>query len=294
MIEAGVDAQPFMKVTFPQFATRINWRNHRKIVVIDGAIGYIGGMNIADRYITGGKFNVWRDTHLRIKGPAVSALQYSFGVDWNFMGKPLINDELPKYNVHPDSGAGIQMITSGPMGAWSNIALLMLKSISNAKKCIFLQTPYFLPTESLLKALQTAALAKVDVRIMIPKCSDSMMLRNASFSYVTECLRAGIKFYLYEEGMLHAKTMIIDDEFCTVGSTNFDFRSFEHNFEGNVLIYSKEINSALNDIFMEDIKGSHRLNSSVWRKRPRIERTKQSLVRLIRVRSGFLPAHSIN
>ncbi|MEG2820482.1 MAG: cardiolipin synthase, partial [Muribaculaceae bacterium] len=193
MRNAGVDVQPFMKVTFPQFATRINWRNHRKITVIDGEIGYIGGMNIADRYIQGVSFGAWRDTHLRIIGPAVGGLQYSFAVDWNFMGKPLLIETTKRYNLLDNADAGIQVLTSGPLGQWSNISFLFLKAIANAKKSIYIQTPYFLPTESLLKTLQTAALSKVDVRIMIPRRSDSLILKLASFSYISECLKAGIK-----------------------------------------------------------------------------------------------------
>lgn len=134
------------------------------------------------------------------------------------------------------------MMTSGPTSQWSNIAMVMMKAIANAKRCVFIQTPYFLPTESILRNLQTAALSKVDVRIMIPAKSDSTLLTYATFSYIKECLAAGIKVYLYEAGMLHAKTIVVDDEFVSVGSANIDFRSFEHNFESNVFIYSREVN----------------------------------------------------
>ncbi len=281
MIEAGVEVKPFMRVTFPQFATRINWRNHRKITVIDGLVGYIGGMNIADRYINGGKFAKWRDTHIKITGNAVSGLQYSFAVDWNFMGEPLLKETCRRYNVLHNSEAGVQIMTSGPMGTWSNISFLFLKAISNAKKCVYIQTPYFLPTESLLKALQIAALSKVDVRLMIPYRSDSLILRLASFSYLSECMKAGIKVYLYKGGMLHSKVIIVDDEFCTTGSTNFDFRSFEHNFESNAFIYSSNINAQMKKIFIDDILESERLNPTLWRHRPAFERFKESTVRLL-------------
>ena len=130
--------------------------------------------------------------------------------------------------------------------------MLFLKAITNAKKNVYIQTPYFLPTESLVKALQTAALAKVDVRLMIPERSDSTVLRFASFSYITEMLRAGVKVYFYQPGILHSKTIIIDDELCSVGSTNFDFRSFEHNFEANAFIYDREVNSEMKRIFLEE------------------------------------------
>lgn len=281
MREAGVEIYPFFRVAFPPFATRINWRNHRKVTVIDGLVGYIGGMNIADRYIDGGKnFASWRDTHLRVQGPAVAALQYSFAVDWNFMGNPLLEEEAGM-GEPLSGGAAIQMITSGPTSPWSNVALMMLKAIGNAKKRIYIQTPYFLPTESLLRALQAAALARVDVRVMIPRRSDSNILTNASRSYIQECLRAGIKIYLYDAGMLHSKMMLVDDDFSTVGSTNFDFRSFEHNFEGNFFIYSPKINAQLRAHFHNDQAQSVRVSAAQWRHRPWWHKTRESIVRLL-------------
>lgn len=277
----GVMALPFMKVTFPQLATRINWRNHRKISIIDGELGYIGGMNIADRYVEGLSFGPWRDTHLRVKGPAVAGLQYNFAVDWNFMGQPLLTESTKLRKVNDDEEVGVQLVSSGPTSQWGNILMLFLKIIGNAKKRIYIQTPYFLPTESLLKTLQAAALAKVDVRIMIPRKSDSSMLRLASFSYVSECIRAGIKIYLYNKGMLHAKTLLVDDEFCTTGSTNFDFRSFEHNFECNILIYNTSVNKRMADIFMADQRDCLRVLPSIWRNRPVYEKCCESVVRLL-------------
>lgn len=285
MLDAGIEAYPFMRINFPQFAQRVNWRNHRKIMVIDGKCGYIGGMNIADRYVDGcnwGTRGVWRDTHLRITGPAVKALQHSFALDWNFMNKQVLNDYVAsEWTETPDSKAGIQLVTSGPMSNWNNIALMMLNAISNAKKCVYLQTPYFLPTESLLKALQTSALSGVDVRIMIPQRSDSTMLRMASYSYVSECLRAGIKFHFFTAGMLHAKVLVIDDELSTVGSTNFDFRSFEHNYEGNVFIYDASTNERLKQSFYTDMADCTSCSYQQWMARPKAKRMMESLIRLL-------------
>ena len=282
MTDAGIAVYPFFRVTFPVFATRINWRNHRKIAVIDGKTGYIGGMNIADRYINGVAYGAWRDTHLRITGPAVGGLQYSFAIDWNFMGQPLLEESADtRMRDDPHFTAGIQMMTSGPTSTWSNIAMVLQKAIANAKRCVFLQTPYFLPTESLLRTLQTVALAKVDVRLMLPAKSDSSILTYASRSYIRECLLAGIKVYLYEGGMLHAKTVLVDDEFVSVGSTNFDFRSFEHNFESNVFIYSREINQQMRQIFLDDLSQSVRISPAEWSKRPGWQKTKESIFRLL-------------
>lgn len=280
----GIQAYPFMKVSFPQLGTRINWRNHRKICIIDGSIGYIGGMNIADRYIDGGKnFDSWRDTHLRLVGPVVRGLRNSFAVDWNFMGQPLLENDSDKisYPYVDAPRAGIQLLTSGPTSQWSNIAYMFHKAIAGAKKRVYIQTPYFLPTEGLLKALHVAALAHVDVRLLIPRRSDSKMLTFASGSYIAECLKSGMKIYFYEPGMLHSKMILVDNELVTVGSTNFDFRSFECNFESNVFIYSEEVNRLMSDIFMADLEHSTRITPFEWRKRPRKQKIIESIVRLL-------------
>ncbi|MBR5029810.1 MAG: cardiolipin synthase [Muribaculaceae bacterium] len=279
--KAGVEVYPFMQITFPEFANRINWRNHRKIVVIDGKIGYIGGMNIADRYIDGGKMGYWRDTHLRVVGDIVAALQVSFAIDWNFMKRELIEEPVePVDTTAITNPVGMQLVTGGPTSQWVNMAFVFHKAIDSARKCVYIQTPYFLPSDSLLKALQVAALSKVDVRLMIPRKPDSILLRYASYSYVKQCLTAGIKIYFYEPGMLHSKVVVVDDDFVTTGSTNFDFRSFEHNFESNVLLYSKEFNQRMRDVMLVDMKECTRINLRTWRKRPIWQKAVESVVRL--------------
>jgi len=287
MRDAGIETHPFFRVTFRHLANRINWRNHRKITIIDGRIGYIGGMNIADRYLnvddkstsTGKGKRVWRDTHIRVEGDIIESMLYSFTIDWNFLKKH--PSAMPPTAPHMISNdCGIQLCTSGPVNRWNNLTLCYLQAISNARHSIYIQTPYFLPTDSLLQALQVAALAKVDVRIMLPAKSDSKMLNYASYSYVTQCLKSGIKVYLYEQGMLHAKMMTIDHNFTTIGSTNFDFRSFENNFEGNLLIYDADFNARMRDIFFNDIRHCHKLTYSKWSRRPIAQRTLESVVRL--------------
>lgn len=276
----GVEAYPFFKVMFPPFGTRINWRNHRKICAIDGNIGYIGGMNMAKRYATGGKFATWRDTHLRITGPAVISLMNAFTIDWTFMGRELEVAPKPETSVYPTNYV-MQLLTSGPTMHWDTMEHLFVKAIGGACRRVFVQTPYFLPTEGLLKALQSAALSGCDVRVMMPRRSDSVLLNYASASYVRECLRAGIKIYLYEAGMMHAKTLLVDDEFVSVGSTNFDFRSFEHNFEANMQIYSREINRKMIEIFNEDIRQCSRVVAADWDSRPVGKKILESVMRLM-------------
>lgn len=283
MRAAGIEVHPFMELTFTQFLFRLNWRNHRKIVVIDGKVGYVGGMNIADRYVIGEKRQpAWRDTHLRIEGESVTAMQYSFAIDWNFTTRRLL-DTVPK---HQQAGALssdylVQMVNSGPTSRWNNISFVFLKAITLAKHSLYIQTPYFLPSDSLLKAMQSAALAGVDVRLMIPRHPDSVMLRLATGSYLKECLMAGIKIYFYEPTMMHAKVVIVDDEFVTTGSTNFDFRSFEHNFEFNALVYSKEFNGKMKAIFEADMEHCTRISLGKWKQRPLVQKALESIVRLI-------------
>ena len=281
MRDAGAEVHALLHVRFPMLTDRVNYRNHRKIVVIDGRVGFFGGMNIADRYVEGTKWGTWRDTHLRIEGPAVRGLQLLFAVDWSYECKEVLSDSRFFPPVADKGKSGIQIAPGGPIGEWSNIAMLFLKAITNAKKNVYIQTPYFLPTESLVKALQTAALAKVDVRLMIPERSDSTVLRFASFSYITEMLRAGVKVYFYQPGILHSKTIIIDDELCSVGSTNFDFRSFEHNFEANAFIYDREVNSEMKRIFLEDQQQCRRIIQHYWRHRPLYQKGIESIMRLL-------------
>ncbi|MDE6793305.1 MAG: cardiolipin synthase [Muribaculaceae bacterium] len=282
MEQAGIATHPFFRVNFPQLANRLNWRNHRKIAIIDGETGYIGGMNIADRYIKGpGHGQVWRDTHFRVKGDIVESLIYSFAIDWNFLKKePYVPDVKP-VQAGIANDCGVQLLTGGPTERWNNLALCFLRAIASAKKTILIQTPYFLPTDALFNALQAAALSKVDVRIMIPNHPDSRLLRYASFSYITQCLKTGIKVYLYEPGMLHSKVMIIDDALVTSGSTNFDFRSFENNFESNLLIYDEGVNRRMRDIFFNDLKQCRKVNIEKWRKRPIGQRILESMFRLV-------------
>lgn len=280
----GVEASPFLKITFTSIFTRLNWRNHRKIVVIDGNVGYIGGMNIADRYVTGGRNNTpWRDTHLRITGPAVIGLFNTFAIDWNYMNRKLLtmSSENITTATPMSDGDAVQIVASGPNDLWNGNSFVVLRAIMLAKKRLYIQTPYFLPNDALLKALQVAALSGVDVKVMIPRRTDSVILRHASGSYIKECLLAGIKIYLYDDAMLHSKVVIVDDDFVTAGSSNFDFRSFEHNFECNALVYSTSFNRRMLDIFLQDQRHSTRLILSHWRRRPVTIKAFESLARLL-------------
>lgn len=281
MRKAGIEIRPFFKVSFPQLANKLNYRNHRKVAIIDGKTGYIGGMNIADRYCDGLSWGIWRDTHARIKGPAVYGLQSAFSIDWSFTTREFLSEACYYPPVEETGNTDIQILTSGPLGEWKEIAISFLKAIANARECIYIQTPYFLPTDSLLKALQAAALAKVDVRLMIPSHSDSRLLQYASQSYLKDILRAGIKVYFYQGGFLHAKSLIIDNEFSSIGSTNFDFRSFDHNFEINAFMYNTDTNAMMKKIFINDMRQCRRITLSRWKRRPLTTKVAESFARLM-------------
>lgn len=282
----GVEVHSFFRIQLSEKLSRLNWRNHRKAVIIDGLIGYIGGMNVAQRYIDGGPFGCWRDMAVRITGPGVLALQRNFAIDWKFMGHDLIIDESAKPYPLAQRDRSIpdvlvQIISSGPTNRWGNTHMLFIKAISGAKKRIYIQTPYFLPSEGLLTALQCTALSGVDVRVMLPRKSDSAVLTHASTSYVEECLLAGIKVYFYDAGMLHGKVLLVDDDFVTLGSTNFDYRSFEHNFEENIVMYSSEVNAEIAELFKKDQEDCTLIKLSEWNRRRRIRKARESLCRLL-------------
>lgn len=278
---AGIEARAFLKVRFPLFTSKVNYRNHRKIVVIDGCVAFTGGMNIALRYLKGVSWGGWRDTHLLIKGKAVYGLQTTFLTDWYVVDRTLITSSRYFPDVTVCGNALIQIVTSDPVGEWRDIMQGLLIAISSARKYVYIQTPYLLPTEPILLALKTAALAGVDVRMMMPVRADARLTHLASLSYLEDMMQAGVKIYLYQKGFLHAKTMVSDDTLSTVGSTNMDFRSFEHNFEVNAFLYDAESACALKEIFLRDQKDAILLQKKTWMLRPWHQKAEESILRLL-------------
>lgn len=278
MRESGVEVAPFLPVRFPSFTSKVNYRNHRKIIVIDGRIGYIGGMNIARRYVS----TKWRDTMLRVKGGAVYALQRAFLVDWYFVDHSLITDRVYYPEVQSVNNCLAQVVTSGPMARYPEIMQGFVRIILAARRYIFIETPYFLPNEPILFALKTAALAGVDVRLMCPLYSDARFLDWASRSYLREIHEAGAKVYLYEPGFLHSKLLISDDSLVSCGSTNVDFRSLENNFEANVFIYDEGTALRLKKVFLDDQSQAVLLGDVPNRLHPKFyARLWESLTRLV-------------
>ena len=279
--EAGVEIYPFAKVRMLLLNTKVNYRNHRKVLVVDGCIGFLGGINIADRYINGGKFGAWRDTHMRIEGEAVHSLQAIFLLDWYFVSKKQVGQRSRYYpESETETICPVQIAASGPDSDWSSISQTYFSAIAQAKDHIYIITPYFTPNESILTALKIASLSGVDVRLIIPARSDSKMVYFSTLSYLTELLEAGIKVYLFQKGFNHSKVMMVDGSFAAVGSANMDMRSFEHNFEIISLIYDKEITQHLEEQFRVDMGFSRLVRIRWWKKRSRVSKVKESIARL--------------
>lgn len=274
--DAGVQTAPFYKIKWFAFATRLNYRNHRKIVVIDGMVSFIGGINMSDKYrndLKDGNDLFWRDTHLMVKGQATAYLQYLFMCDWNFCS-PNRLDYSESY--FPDSteqdtikGKVVQIAASGPDSKQPVIFYSLLEAINSAKRSIYITSPYFIPDESLMDALIIAIQGGLDVKIIIPGISDSKMVNTAASAYYTELLGFGAKIYKYNKGFVHAKTMVIDDDLAVIGSANMDYRSFDLNFEVNALIYSKAMAAELIKAFEEDLLVSGQIDAEAWLNRPK-------------------------
>ena len=287
MIDAGVMVEPFLQVRFPRLTSKANYRNHRKLFIIDGHIGYVGGMNIALRYVKGGRTASWRDTMTRIEGLGVISLQRIFLIDWYFTNRTLLNDRT-YYRFGGDSSDKhygdilLQGVACGPTSPVPEIMQGFVRIIMNAKRYVYIETPYFLPTGVIRFALISAALAGVDVRLLVPRHGDTWLIGWASRSYLREMVEAGVNVMLYDKGFLHSKIMVSDDIVCTCGSTNMDFRSFEDNFESNVFFYGEEVSERLRDIYLDDEKNAIPLSYIPERMNPTLGvRLWESLTRLL-------------
>ncbi|MFC7678334.1 cardiolipin synthase [Paenibacillus sp. GCM10028914] len=280
--EAGVEFHFFLPALVSVFNRRINYRNHRKIVVVDGTIGFLGGINVGDDYL--GKYpkmGYWRDTHLEVEGDAVYFLQNVFLQDWKLASGNKIVD-LRLFPEHQCKGEEqVQILSSGPDMSWNAIQEMCFGSISVARERIWITSPYFIPDEGLYEALKTAAVSGVDVRIIIPDKADSRLVKLASLSYVEELLTAGVKFYEYRKGFIHAKVLIVDDLIGSVGTANMDMRSFFCNFELTAVLFDKEpINHLVSD-FEEDLRNSSMIDARKFHERGRFQKASEILCRML-------------
>lgn len=280
--KAGVEFFMFFPFIFKYLNPRLNYRNHRKLVIIDDHIGYIGGFNVGDEYLhTTVKFGYWRDTHLRIDGDAAAYLKVRFLQDW-FYASGKDPEKEPSISVipHPSSETSLQLVTSGPDTVYPNIKYAMLKMVYSAREAIYIQTPYLVPDQVFLEALKLVMAQGVEVYIMIPNKPDHPIVYWATTSYAGELLDFGAHIYRYEKGFLHAKVLVVDDRIAMVGSANIDERSFALNFEASQLIFSKEINAQLREQFAKDADDCTLITREMYRRRPLIQRIKEPISRL--------------
>jgi cardiolipin synthase len=279
----GVKIDCFMKVRFPMLTSRVNYRNHRKIVVVDGKIGFTGGLNFADRYMYGVKgLGIWRDTHLMVKGGAATALQIVFMADWFFVSKEILSGEAYFKTFRPGTGKKlVQIVSSGPDSDWESIGQAYFSAIASAREKVFIASPYMIPPSDIIYAMKTAALGGIDIRVLLPGKSDAIITKWGTNSYLEELLETGVKIYLYQPGFMHSKLMVVDGIFSTVGTANLDSRSLETNFEVNAMIYDKEIAAAIEKQFLDDLNQSRTILLEEWKTRSRISKAKESFARLL-------------
>ncbi len=280
----GIQVAEFFPALFGRLQLRLNYRNHRKIVIIDGKVGYVGGFNVGREYLgLDRRFGYWRDTHLRITGSSVVFLQLRFILDWNYAAKENLLKKRQYFEVPDDAirgKTGIQIVSSGPDSTYENIKNNYLKLITRSRDSIYIQTPYFIPDETVYDALRVAALSGVDVKIMIPCKPDHPFVYWATYSYIGDMIAAGAKCYTYDNGFLHAKGLISDGKALSFGTANMDIRSFKLNFEVNATIYDEDTAAKMQEIFMEDLSKSTEITAYVYGQRSLLVRIKEQICRL--------------
>lgn len=282
LADAGIEYHEFLPVSLPFFGRKINYRNHRKILLIDNEIGYIGGMNVADRYIEGKKsIGKWRDTHIKVIGDGVQGLAKVFRKDYHFVSRQLtsISTKTPS-KVDGFTPCNMQTVFSGPDMEYRAIMQTYLRIIMQSKKYVYIESPYFMPNEAVRSALVTAAKSGVEIKIIIPLFSDDRIVLMSTYSYVKDLASAGIHFYFYKAGFIHSKLIVSDDKIVSLGSANMDFRSLEHNFETNAILYGDETASIFRNIFERDMADSESFDMKRWKSRPFSMRIKESIARL--------------
>lgn len=278
--EAGVYVRPFLPLRLRLLRSKINFRNHRKLLIVDGKYGFTGGLNFADRYIFGSNLGQWRDTFVRFEGSAVHGLQHLFLTDWYFVDHKLITD-LKYYPKPTQEGNNmVQIVSSGPDSDWESIMQGLVSTIMSAQKHVYIHTPYFMPNEIMYNAMLIAALSGIDIQMIIPKKSDSWIADTCTSSYLGEILEAGVKVYQYQEGVMHSKAIVVDDYISIVGSANLDERSFNQNFEANAFIYDHKIASELKKQFEADKSHCQAVTAEDWHNRSIIQKLIESIARL--------------
>ena len=278
---AGIEVYPFLPVLSPMLSRELNYRNHRKIVVVDGTVGFLGGLNIGDEYLGKKDLGFWRDTHLKIEGESVFSIQNIFLNDWYFVSKQELKGEYLFPRMDSVGESIVQITSCGPDSDWKTIHQAFFSMITTAEKRVWLTTPYLVPDESLKMALITAALSGIDVSIIIPGKPDHFFVYWASRDNIQEFLEAGVKIYTYETGFIHSKILIVDDVCASVGTANFDIRSLEINYEINAFLYDKKIIERLESDFLNDIENSKNIELNQHMERPFYNKFLEALGRLV-------------
>ncbi|MEO9211470.1 MAG: cardiolipin synthase, partial [Ginsengibacter sp.] len=285
--DAGVKVFPFLRVYFMLLANRLNYRNHRKIIVIDGHTAFVGGINVSDRYINkeNSKQGYWRDTHLLIVGPAVNYLQYIFLGDWNFCAEEKLqpnNKFFPPHSSLPVlDNKVVQIAASGPDSERPTILYSIIQAINLATEEILISTPYFIPGESLLDAMIISARSGIKIKLLVPGKSDSKLVNAAAKSYYNELLAAGVEIYRYYKGFVHAKTIVTDRKVAMIGTANMDYRSFDLNFEVNAVVYDQSFAEELSQSFFNDLQNAEQIDPLTWGDRPWYKQLAEKTARLV-------------
>ncbi|MGQ7867945.1 cardiolipin synthase [Sunxiuqinia sp. sy24] len=280
--DAGVQIDCFMRVRFPMLTSRVNYRNHRKIIIIDGEVGFTGGLNFADRYMHGSyELGLWRDTHLMVTGGAAISLQIIFMADWFFVSKEILKGERYFRDLPVGGGKLMQVVSSGPDSDWESIGQAYFSAIASARERVFLATPYLIPTSEIIYAMKTAALGGIDIRVLLPGKSDAFFPKWGSDSYVEELMEAGVRVYHYKPGFTHSKMMVVDGVFSSIGTANMDFRSLETNFEVNAMVYDEELAREVEVLFLDDLENSEELVLEEWTQRSRYRKIMESFARIL-------------
>lgn len=283
LLSEGVEMILFGPVRFPVLNSKFNFRNHRKIIVIDGSVGFVGGLNIGDEYLGRNQnFGFWRDTHLMLKGEAVRSLQLIFLQDWYYMtNSSFLTSEYLSPILEENKHGGVQLIAGGPDNEWSAIKNIFFAMITSAKDSVWIASPYFIPDEDIFSALKIAALSGIDVRLLVPKKPDKRIVFHASRSYFPDLLDAGVKIYEYDKGFMHSKFVIVDHELASIGTSNMDMRSFHLNFEVNAFLYRTESTVELVNEYLNDIQHSREIDVDRFKKRHLGYRLLESTSRLL-------------
>jgi cardiolipin synthase len=256
LLSAGIQAHKFNTTKGRTNRFQVNFRNHRKIVVVDGKEAWVGGHNVGDEYLGKGEIGQWRDTHVRIAGPAAQSIQISFVEDYHWAADEMLNLNWIPEKFTTEKPVAALALPSGPADEFETCTLLFMKAIQSAKTRLWIASPYFVPDEQFITALHLAVLKGVDVRILIPRKTDNPLVNLTHWAYITDLKRIGVSLFWYEKGFLHQKVVLVDEDMATIGTANFDNRSFRLNFEITLLVVNKEFAESVSQMLEEDFRGS--------------------------------------